>query len=269
MSTTRLNVSLEQYEIGLSGAVSARSSWSEPAMDRAILEFVSLFSGIVFKYGGRIVHGSHPSFTPVILRQARLHAGSRARKPVTLVMSELWAKDLNEEDKAGITDVAELFVTRQIGDGDVTDAKTRNDSLSAMRRVLINSQNVMVAVGGKMHASDGIVPGILEEMNLARDKNLPCFLLAGMGGFAAEYARDLTPSTLRNGLSHDQNIVLFNTDDVSACVNILFEQFVGSEDLAHASDQPVRWNPGNKAVLDHRNGEVDAESTKHLMAVAV
>ena len=88
MSGTRLNVSLSQYEIGISGAVPGRESWSEPAMDRAILEFVALFCGIVFKYGGRIVHGSHPTFTPVILRQARLHAGKRTRKPVTLIMSE-------------------------------------------------------------------------------------------------------------------------------------------------------------------------------------
>src|SRR5271170_3769649 len=75
MSITRLEVSLEQYEIGISGAIPNRADWSEPAMDRGILEFVSLFTGIVLKYGGRIVHGCHPTFTPVILRQARLQGG--------------------------------------------------------------------------------------------------------------------------------------------------------------------------------------------------
>ena len=50
MSGTRLNVSLTQFDIGLSGAVPGRDSWSEPAMDRAILEFVALFSGIVFNW---------------------------------------------------------------------------------------------------------------------------------------------------------------------------------------------------------------------------
>src|SRR5882762_7009085 len=103
MSFTRLDVSLEQYEIGLSGAIPDRKDWSEPAMDRGILEFVALFSGIVFKYGGRIVHGSHPAFTPVILRQARQQAGGRARKPVTLVMSELWAKDLADDEIESLT----------------------------------------------------------------------------------------------------------------------------------------------------------------------
>jgi hypothetical protein len=98
MTIAKLDISLEQYEIGLSGAVPDRRDWSEPAMDRGILEFVALFSGIVFKYGGRIVHGSHPTFTPVILRQARLQASNRSRKPVTLVMSELWAADLKPDD---------------------------------------------------------------------------------------------------------------------------------------------------------------------------
>src|SRR5882672_8806786 len=97
MSLTRLDISLEQYEIGLSGAVPDRSDWSEPAMDRAILEFVALFSGIVFKYGGRIVHGSHPAFTPIILRQARLQAHRRSRKPITLIMSDLWARDMESD----------------------------------------------------------------------------------------------------------------------------------------------------------------------------
>ena len=269
MSATRLNVSLEQFEIGLSGAVPDRTSWSEPAMDRAILEFVALFSGIVFKYGGRVVHGSHPTFSPVILRQARLHAGPRSRKPVTLVMSELWARDLDQEGRAGLADVAELVITRQVGDGGPSNVATRNDSLSAMRRVLVDSQNIMVAVGGKMHAADGNVPGIREELDLAQKKQIPRFLLAGMGGYAAEYARDLAPAALHNGLSDEANTTLFNTDDVSACVSVLFEHLAGSEDLAQSADQPIRWNPGNNAVIDHRDGTIEVESTSHLLPVLV
>jgi hypothetical protein len=225
MSGTRLNVSLTQFDIGLSGAVPGRDSWSEPAMDRAILEFVALFSGIVFKYGGRIVHGSHPTFTPVILRQARLHAGKeRSRKPVTLIMSELWAKDLPKEFIDGVVDVAEFIVTKRIGDGGPENVETRNRSLTEMRQLLVESQNAMVAVGGKMHEKDGVIPGVREEMELAAKKGIPRFLIAGMGGYAAKYAKELTPSSLHNGLSDDENALLFGTTDVSACVNVLFEK---------------------------------------------
>ena len=194
-------------------------------MDRAILEFVALFSGIVFKYGGRIVHGSHPTFTPVILRQARLHAGKeRSRKPVTLIMSELWAKDLPKEFIDGVVDVAEFVVTKQIGEGGPENVETRNRSLTEMRHFLIESQNAMVAVGGKMHEKDGVIPGVREEMELAAKKGIPRFLIAGMGGYAAKYAKELTPSSLHNGLSDDENALLFGTSDVSACVNVLFEK---------------------------------------------
>ena len=194
-------------------------------MDRAILEFVALFSGIVFKYGGRIVHGSHPTFTPVILRQARLHADKEAsRKPVTLIMSELWAKDLPAEYRESIADVAEFKVTRQIGDGGAENVETQNRSLTEMRQLLIESQNVMVAVGGKLHERDGMNPGVREELDLAATKGIPRFLIAGMGGYAAEYAKELIPSSLNNGLSDDENALLFSTTDVSACVNLLFER---------------------------------------------
>lgn len=224
MSSTRLNVSLAGYSIGLSGAVPGRDTWAEPAMDRAILEFVALLSGIVFKYGGRIVHGSHPTFTPVILRQARLHAGPREEKPVTLVISQLWAKNLDLNFVEGIADVASLIVTEQEGTGNENDPNTRNASLTLMRHVLIDRQNVMVAVGGKMHASDGLKAGVGEEMEMAAAKGIPRFLVGGMGGFASELAQELTPRELRNGLSDEENALLFSTTDVSACVNAVFEQ---------------------------------------------
>jgi hypothetical protein len=95
---------------------------------------------MIFKYAGRIVHGSHPAFTPIILRQARQQATERNRKPVTLVMSELWAKDRSAEDLESLTDVAELVITKKMGHSDASDPDTRNRSLTAMRRVLIDSR---------------------------------------------------------------------------------------------------------------------------------
>lgn len=268
MNVTRLNISLEHLEVGLSGAVPDRKDWSEAAMDRAILEFVALLSGIVFKYGGRVVHGSHPTFTPVILRQARQHAGQRERKPVTLVMSELWASQLSPEDIAGMTDCAEFIVTKKIGAGGPEDAETRNRSLTAMRRILIDAQNVMVAVGGKMHRGDGMVPGVGEELELAANKGMPRFLVAGMGGFAAEYAKQLVPASLDNGLTNEQNEMLFTTHDVSACVATIFEHLVASPRLVDFEKAAIKLNPVLKAVIDHRDGEVEQVATGYLLTSA-
>jgi hypothetical protein len=268
MSITRLDASLEQYEIGISGAIPNRADWSEPAMDRGILEFVSLFSGIVIKYGGRIVHGCHPTFMPVILRQARLHGAGRQRRPVTLVMSDLWARDLSQEDIDSMTDIAEFVITKRVGDKGPDDVETRNQSLFAMRRVLVNSQNVTVAVGGLTHRGDGIVPGVAEEIAFAREKGLPQFLIGGLGGLTKELAETVKVPQLSNSLSDEANLLLFRTDDVAACVNVLFEHLAGSRPLEHSALQPVKWNPGIGAILDHRDGTIDSSTDYILRAVA-
>jgi len=268
MKATRLDISLEGYEVGLSGAVPEPNAWSEPAMDRAILEFVALFSGTIFKYGGRIIHGSHPTFTPVILRQARLHAKDRPRKPVTLVMSELWAERLDDEAKAWLTDIAEFVSTKRVGEGGPEVTDTRNRSLSAMRQVLVRSQNVMVAVGGKMPRGEEIMPGLQEEIDLAEKKGIPRFLIAGMGGFSAKYARDVLPASLKNGLSAEDNAQLLSTTDVSACVSIVFGQLATSEQVAQSALQPVKWNPDLHAIIDHRDGTIDIEASQYVFACA-
>lgn len=224
MSITRLDVSLAKYSIGLSGAIPERKDWSEPAMDRAILEFVSMFCGIVFKYGGRIVHGCHPTFTPIILRQARIHAGERDRLPVTLVMSQLWSESYSKDDIDRMIDVAEFIVTPRVGDGGVDDAATRNTSLTFMRQVLMSQQNVTVAIGGKIHEGNGFAPGVAEEMTMAGELGIPRFLVGGMGGYSRLLAETLTPTGLGNGLSREEDIALFSSDDVAACVNIIFKR---------------------------------------------
>lgn len=268
MSITKLNISLEQYEIGLSGAVPEREYWSEPAMDRGILEFIALFSGIVFKYGGRIVHGCHPTFTPVILRQARLQGIGRQRRPLTLIMSDLWAQDLSQNDIASMTDIAEFVITKKIGTKGPEDAETRNRSLTAMRRVLINSQNVTVAVGGLLHQGDGIVPGVAEEVKFARERGLPQFLVGGLGGLTEKLAEGVDPRQLNNSLSDEVNLALFRTRDVAACVNVLFEHLAGSKRLEESALQPVKWNPSLGAILDHRDGSVDSSTGYILRAIA-
>jgi SLOG cluster2 len=265
MSITRLNASLEQYEVGLSGAIPNRADWSEPAMDRGILEFVSLFCGIVLKYGGRIVHGCHPSFTPIILRQARLHAKDRFRKPLTLIMSELWIKEYSDESIDAMTEVAEFIVTKKIGSKDASDPETRNKSLSAMRRVLIDSQNITVAVGGLLHNGDGIVPGVAEEISLAGKKGVPRFLVGGLGGLTQKLAADLSPSSLNNSLPDETNYSLFSTNDVAASVNLLFGHLALSRPLAESAVQPVKWNPGLSAIIDHRDGSVEKEATGYIL----
>src|SRR5271169_2636070 len=88
-----------------------------------------------------------------------------------------------------------------------------------------------VAVGGLTHRGDGIVPGVAEEVALAREKGIPQFLIGGLGGLTKELAERAAPAQLNNSLSDEANQVLFRTDDVVACVNVLFEHLAGSRGL--------------------------------------
>jgi hypothetical protein len=234
MIISQLDVSLEGFEIGLSGAIPDRSEWEEPAEDRAILEFISLLSGLVFKYGGRIVHGSHPTFTPVILRQAELQAADRNRPPITLVMSELWAKDLDDFEREQYERSAEFVRVPQIGEGGPGDPDVRNLSLTEMRRRLVQKMNVMIAVGGKQHSTDKLIPGVAEELSLARQRGMPCFLVGGLGGMAASLARKRDDSflALDNELPAEANHELLTTKDIGACVGIIFNHLVHNSDLS-------------------------------------
>jgi hypothetical protein len=60
-------------------------------------------------------------------------------------------------------------------------------------------------------------------------------------------------------------MMLYSTDDVAACVNVLFEHMARSDELAKAADQPIKWNPFNQSVMDHRDGTVNSETTGYIL----
>lgn len=209
---------LRGFNIGLSGAVPTRGKWSEPALDRAILEFVSIFSGLVFKYGGRIVHGCHPSFTPVIVRQAIRN--SLRPKSVTLIISELWVDSLNNQSAMNYLKNAEIFVIRGIGSGGPDNIWSRNASLTLMRSHLIERMNTLVAIGGELHENNGIKPGVLEEVQFASYRGMPYFIIGGMGGMSSKLPIELL-SNSRNDLKYEQNKLLMESKDITSCVGMI------------------------------------------------
>ncbi len=79
-ATTLPEIDLRGMKVWLSGAVPeselqspdtklAFEVWSGSPLEHGILGFVSEFASLVFKYGGQIIHGSHPTLTPILLEQ--------------------------------------------------------------------------------------------------------------------------------------------------------------------------------------------------------
>jgi|JRYL01.1.fsa_nt_gb hypothetical protein len=207
---------LDGLRIALSGAIPPREEWIEPAQDLAILEFLRDFSAQVFKLGGCIVHGSHPTFAPVLARQAERCSSDRAPgKQLTLMMSDLWAPEQSRVTLEYYRRVAKFEWIKAVGEGGPEVAETRNASLRALREHMLKSVDVVVAIGG-VGNRPGLVPGVEEELNLSRDRGLPCFLVGRLGGQTHRLSRDrLAQLSKGNQLRPDELRSLVDTEDVA------------------------------------------------------
>jgi hypothetical protein len=257
---------LKGLRVGISGAVPEREFWKLPDTDRAILLFVAQLSGLVFKLGGRVVHGSHPSFTPVIARQAERFAMSTQHDTsLTLLTSRLWPID--QDFLVRSSRVADIILTPKIGRGDCSDAKTRNDSLTALRLTLAHEVNVLVAVGGKLHRGAANNPGVLEELSIARWRGAPCFVVASLGGFAGELDPTIVGQfSSGNELDEVQSQDLIRRDtDIEATVGLLIAHLVHYRETF--ANRTTTWPDIELSARSsaHETGARDADVSKKLI----
>lgn len=172
---------LRPLNIWLSGAIPEIEAWKHPLVDRDILEFVSFFSSLVFKKGGRLIHGCHPLFTPVIVEQAKRFSTSQDQ--LQLCVSNMWGTKEIEQ----YADHARIHVVPSFQNSkDFNDPIARNKSLTMLRMEIVRKSNCIVSIGGKLHAGSQIAAGVPEEVNLAKKFRLPCYNLGGFGGAASE-----------------------------------------------------------------------------------
>ncbi len=229
----RTSNDLARLRIGLSGAVPEPERWAGRAMDYEILELIATVSDGVFRHGGTLVHGSHPSFTPRILFQARPYRRRPLQPVVRFYLSDLF-RDAGLPELIERYDCTELITVPKAGSGSA-DA-IRNASLERMRRLLIDNIDVLVIVGGKFHAGNGKRAGTMEELHLARDKEIPCFLLGGLGGKSSELINDYASGRLGNGLSPELNHDLMTTADLSHAAGIIVSALREQATLLHRKE---------------------------------
>lgn len=98
-----------------------------------------------------------------------------------------------------------------------------------------------------MHDRDGFNPGIAEEMHLAEMLRIPRYLVGGLGGYSKELAKELTPASLNNLLSREENVELFGTNDVSSCVQIIFENLCQK----YWTDSSLNLSPTSLEAVEH------------------
>ena len=180
-------------------------NWKGSQLDYGILGFVQEFSSLVFKLGGEIIHGCHPSFTPILLQQARkFQTGDNRKKKLHLAVSNYFRNEssLNDWDRWQLD--ADLEIVPETS----FDESQRDPSLALLRERMASQCNAFVAIGGLWWAGVPGRAGIPKEFELAKAKKVPCYILGGFGGASRSYIEN-SPDCLQNltnGLTVEQNL---------------------------------------------------------------
>jgi len=213
------NSTLAGARIWLSGSVPEIETSTEKQRVE-ILEFVRMFCRKVFQGGGHIIHGSSPSFMPIILEEAKMHIDHGGKKDVLiLVVSRLWSKDQANFLLDDWRKVSLVYETPEVIGHDA-----RSESLKLLRKWIVARCDGIVVLGGKWWGIKNGIDGIPEELGFAIETGLPCFLLGGLGGATKDFLKRNPNilSKLKNGLTLNANQELSQKDDFVGLADEVF-----------------------------------------------
>lgn len=193
---------------------------------------------------GHIIHGSHPTITPIIIRAAQSFNNCIDTKRFITFVACRYFSNLYESNVEGWKRYVSFHETPTIRDA----INQRDASLAVMRLYLAERSDAFIAIGGKFWDNFPSRAGVSEEAKLAMEKKIPCFILGGFGGKASDLAMTISQEhhELKNGLNADDNKKLSECSDPAYCVNSISEQL---QRLPFKSNSISKSNAGTFRIL--------------------
>lgn len=219
-----LALPLANITVALSGAMPDQEhllehGWSELDIRMTVLRFVES----LLRDGGRLVHGSHPSFVPIIRRAAETQAERfSGQRPVTMYVVAPYVTSAELQRVRAHEWYADVIVIGVPSSNPRSKASepAQKAMLDEMRVRMIPSANALVCIGGRLAKDNRKVPGVAIEYKIAVDHAMPVYLAAGLGGFT-KYVQDTYPTTFANGLTRDENDRLTESHNPTEIVSLV------------------------------------------------
>lgn len=172
---------------------------------QGVIEAVQAVTRTWLELGGSVVCGGHPTFVPLLTEAIRSVGADREQ--LVVYWSRYFAT--TEAIDALLTQ-AQVIAIDEVGGA-------RDQSLTAIREAMMAHSNraAVVAIGGRTSELGTHVPGLDEEVRLARRNELPVYLIGAPGGQTAHLIRDATESgwtQLGNPLSANDNLLLAESE---------------------------------------------------------
>lgn len=172
----------KNMEIIISGAFPDADEIYKQSLTDALI----LFSKAIIREGYELTFGSHPTFQELFFEIAKEECPGEYKNKLNMYISN-WFLNSNEEDATRFRNNCSLYISEE--------KDNISSSLTQMRRDMIQRKNVkaLVCLGGKIR-DNKTEEGIREEIELAKQANIPVFVVGSVGGCSSKVAKEYRAS---------------------------------------------------------------------------
>ncbi|WP_028857219.1 TIR domain-containing protein [Psychrilyobacter atlanticus] len=213
------NINLKKYEQFLNskteqkffGGVIISGSFPDnidPKYQQNIIDAISVIVEETLIRGGKIIFGSHPTFQGLILEKSKKF-NVNGEKKVKLYVSKQFE---------GMYDIKYFKENSEVFEIEKSIVEKIPASLTQMRKAMVSDLEAvaLVCIGGKEKGDSlTLIPGIDEEINLAKEKKLPIFVISSTGGRSKElieegFENSLSTEDKKNEITYGNNFKLIS-----------------------------------------------------------